>query len=170
MCSLSDTSNRHQPTRQGCHAVVVVVSGGDREREGGAEPGLGNTRVPLGRGWHRPQPGVQSLPGCHEPAAHGEGFPLPLPSFALLCTIERQNLTMSALRILVPVKRVIDYAVSPNCQGWLLAVFNSGSSLCPVSITCALDLLLTMPLSDNRSSRASTRRRRASRRPASSTA
>jgi hypothetical protein len=26
--------------------------------------------------------------------------------------IERQNLTMSALRILVPVKRVIDYAVS----------------------------------------------------------
>lgn len=26
--------------------------------------------------------------------------------------IERQNLTMSALRILVPIKRVIDYAVS----------------------------------------------------------
>jgi hypothetical protein len=30
--------------------------------------------------------------------------------------IERQNLTMSALRILVPIKRVIDYAVS-DLQG-----------------------------------------------------
>ena len=78
ICSLPDNPNRHQPTQQGCHAVVVVVSGAD-ERD--AEP---RVRDHAGPAWPR----LASAPAgkavaCHEPAAHGEGFPLPLPSFAL---------------------------------------------------------------------------------------
>lgn len=60
---------------------------------------------------------------------------------------------MSALRILVPVKRVIDYAVRRALDSPLFAVRSM-----------SID-----PNGENRSSRESTRPRRAWRRPASST-